>query len=427
MKVCIFVIFYIFSSIVYVSAKENKIDNITAIVNDQIILNSDVNQILFLLQKEGKDFRIPWKNNFLKEKIIQKLIIKSLILQEANRMNITVTKEQVNTVIKNICLKKNISVEDLKKNILLHNLNNHFTYDNYIKNIENSLKIKMMQDYEMHKRINISEEEVNVIFKELIRNNKKFQKINLSYVLIPSSQKYSDKKFNNQKILAEKIVTKLKKGYDFEHVYKKFKNKKDFLVKKMFWMHFPDVQKVFSNKLNISEKGQILGPILGNKGFYILKVNDIHNKENIVTDFYIQHCLVKPSAVLTNSESKKHIFNIYEKIKKGVYTFDYAVRNLSHDFYSSKKNGDLGWISKELFDVDLNKKLLYLNKNEISRPIHSRFGWHIIKLINKREVDQFYKFKRKEAYNILLEKKMILEKNNWIKDLKNISYINIIR
>ena len=70
MKVCIFIIFYIFSSIFYVSAEENKIDNIVAIVNDQIILNSDVKQIIFLLKKEGKDFRTPWRNNFLKEKIV---------------------------------------------------------------------------------------------------------------------------------------------------------------------------------------------------------------------------------------------------------------------------------------------------------------------------------------------------------------------
>ena len=101
MKVCVSIIFYIFTSIFYVLAKDNHVDNITAIVNDQIILSSDVNKIITLLKKEGKNFTVPLRSNFLKEKVIQKLITDSLILQEANRMNITVTKEQINTVIKN--------------------------------------------------------------------------------------------------------------------------------------------------------------------------------------------------------------------------------------------------------------------------------------------------------------------------------------
>ena len=192
-------------------------------------------------------------------------------------------------------------------------------------------------------------------------------------------------------------------------------------------MRFSDIQNKFSSTLNIIKKGQILGPILGDKGFYILKVNDIdHNKENIITEYYIQHCLIKPSLILTDKESKKNIFNIYKNIKKGIYSFDYAVQNLSNDFSLSSPKGDLGWISTELFDYNFNKLISNLKKNEISKPIKSIFGWHIIKLLNKREVDKFYSFKKKQANNILLDQKIRLEKNKWIEELKNLSYIKIM-
>ncbi|WP_284443312.1 peptidylprolyl isomerase [Buchnera aphidicola] len=428
MKVCIFLFFYIFTGIFYVLAKDNHIDHIAAIVNDQIILNSDVNKILFLLKKEGRNFKIPLKNNFLKEKVVQKLIVDSLILQEANRMNIKVTAEQIDSVIKNIAVKKNISFKQLKNHILFHNLHDHLYYDNYMKNIEKLLKIKIIQDYQLRKRINISEQEISFIFKKLVENNKKFKKINLSYILLPFSKKDSDDTIKNRKETAEKIVNKLQKGYNFEKLFINCKkNRSIFLVKKSFWMHFVDIQNNFSETLNIFKNGQILGPFLGDKGFYILKVNDIkNNNETIETEFYIQHCLVKPSIVLTDVESKKNIFSIYKNIKKGLYNFDDAVKNLSHDSYSSNKKGDLGWISKELFSFNFNKELLYLNKNEISRPIKSDFGWHIFKLLDKRQVDQFYNFKKKQAYNILLNQKMKLEKHKWIEELKNIAYIKII-
>jgi len=423
MKVFIFIIFYVFTSIFYVLAEDNEIDGIKAIVNNKIILKSDVNQVLLFLKKDVKNFEIPLRSNFLEEKIVHKLIADSLILEEANRMNIKITPEQINTVIQNIALKKNISFNQLKNHI---NHNNVY-YANYINNIKNFLKIKKMQDYELHKRIHISEEEVNFLFKEIIKNKKNFQKINLSYMLLPCLKKCSDTTFKNRKELAKSIVNKLQKGYDFKKLLIDFKkNKSIFLVKKMFWMHFLDLQNNFPKTLNIFKKGQILGPFFKNKGFYILKVNDIKNStENIITELYMQHCLIKPSIILTDRDAKKSILNIYKKIKKGIYSFDYAVKNLSNDFYSSNKKGDLGWISSEFFNW--NKELLHLNKNEISQPIKSNFGWHIFKLLDKREVDQFYNFKKKEAYKILFNQKMILEKNNWIEDLKKMAYIKIIK
>ncbi|WAI18652.1 MAG: peptidylprolyl isomerase [Buchnera aphidicola (Acyrthosiphon caraganae)] len=429
MKVLIFIFFYIFTGIFCVSAKENQIDNIIAVVNDQVILNSDVNEMLFFLKKERRNFKIPLRSHFLKDKVIEKLIVNSLILQEANRMNVRITQEQIDTVIENIASKKNININEFKKNILFHDLNNHFYYDNYMKNIERLLKIRIIQDYELRKRINISEQEVSVVFKNIMKNNKKFKRINLSYILLPFAKKDSQNTIRNKQKIVEDIVNKIKKGYSFEQFFlDSKKNKSIFVSKKMFWMRFLDIQNCFVETLNIFKKGQIIGPLLGDKGFYILKINDIDkNRENITTEFYMQHCLIKPSIIQTDIESKRNIFNIYENIKKGVYSFDDAVKNLSHDFYSSNKKGDLGWVSKKSFSFDLDKEFLYLNKNEISKPIKSNFGWHIFKLLDKRQVDEFYNFKKKQAYNILLNKKMILEKHNWIEELKKIAYIKIIR
>lgn len=428
MKAFVFIIFYIFTGIFYVLAEENQKDNIAAIVNDQIILNSEVHEILFYLKKEDKNSLIPLRSDVLKEKVIQKLIIDSLMLQEANRINIIITQEQIDTVMKNIALKKNISVNQLKNDILFHDRTDHFYYDNYIKNIEKLLKIKMVQDYELHNRINITEKEVDFILNKIIKNNKKSRRISFSYFLVPCSKKYPDSMISIRKKIAESIANKLQKGYDFEKLFiDRKKNKPVFLAKKMFWMRFSDIQNSFSETLNIFKKGQILGPIVGDKGFYIFKVNDIHNKENIINEFYLQHCLIKPSIVLTDAQSKKYIFNIYENIKKGVYSFDDAVKKFSQDSYTSNKKGDLGWISKEFFSFNSDKEFLFLNKNEISKPIKSIFGWHIFKLLDKRQTDQFYQFQKKQAYNIVLEQKMILEKKNWIKDLKKIAYIKIIR
>jgi peptidyl-prolyl cis-trans isomerase SurA len=183
------------------------------------------------------------------------------------------------------------------------------------------------------------------------------------------------------------------------------------------------------NKLKIIKKNQILGPILGLKGFYILKINKIENenKENLTTEFHIQHCLIRPSVILDDKQAKNSIYYIYNNIKNKKYSFDYAVQKLSHDVYSSHKKGDLGWISTDFFSNDFRNFLTDLRKNEISKPIKSNFGWHIIKLLDIRQVDKSNRIDKNLVYRFLLEKKIKKERYNWIRQLKKSSYIKIFK
>ncbi|ANZ22792.1 peptidylprolyl isomerase [Buchnera aphidicola (Diuraphis noxia)] len=426
MKFWVFLFLCIINSTFYVLADDGEIDEIKVIVNDQILLNSDIDNIMFMLEKEGKNVITPLKSNFLKERVIEKLIVNNLILQQANKMNISITKKQINDVIKNIAFKKNMSVNEFKNQIIL---NDNISYENYLKNIENMLKTKLVQNYELHKRIHIPEKKVNFVFKKIINKNKTLKKINLNYIFLPFLKKKSDIFFTNKKKLSEEIFKKLNSGYSFDKLCNESKiYNSDLLFKKNFWIKLNTLQKNFSKTLEIFKKKQVLGPFLKNNGFYIFQVDDIlNNQENILTEFYIQHCLIKNSIILNDVEIKNNTFNIYNNIKNRVYSFDYAVKKFSDDIDSSNKQGDLGWISNDSLDTNFQKELLLLKENEISQPIKSQMGWHIIRLLKKRKIDQFYNLQKHQSYDFILHRKMFLEKYNWIQDLKNSSYIKIIQ
>ncbi|QCI21457.1 peptidylprolyl isomerase [Buchnera aphidicola (Hyadaphis tataricae)] len=421
-KSWIFIIICYFSSIFDVFAQDLKIDDIKAIINDEIILNSDVDNVFMMMKKNNQTFMIPFRTNVLKEKILDNLIVETLILQQANRMNIVITKKQIDDVMQNIALQQNISIKELKKNLMI---NGYHNYINYLNNIEKLLKIKIVENYELHKRVHVSDQEINFLFKKIINKNEKLKRINLSYIFLPFSKNRLHI-INNKKMLLEKIINNLKQGVRIEESYPEYKkNNKIAFVKKNFWIRFIDLQKNFSQPLNIVKLNQILDPILGKDGFYIFKINDIvNNKENIRTDFYVQHCLIKPSLILSDLEVKDIIFSIYNNIQSGVYSFDYAVKNFSHDVNSSNRQGNLGWVSKNFFKNYENIELL--KKNKISKPIQSNIGWHIIKLLKIRQVDEYYSVTKRKAYNLILKQKIFLEKQRWIEDLKKFSYIKII-
>ncbi|UPT14516.1 peptidylprolyl isomerase [Buchnera aphidicola] len=429
MRVYFIVILYIFSSVFSSCfAKIFEVDKIVAIVNNQVILDSDINQVLFYLKKEKNSVLVPLKMNFFRDKILEKLIIDSLILEEASKFNIIVSDAQVDSVLRNIAFEKHITLNELKSNIILNNTDNFFNYNDYIQNIKNSLKIKMLQDYFSNKNINISEKEIYYLLSQKIKKQNELKKINLKFIILPFSKKEDNKIIKNKKFLINHLFEMISNNSNFDYFYKSFKkNKNIFLAENISLKHLKDLKKIFSRKLNIFKNHQILGPVLGKKGFYIIKVNNIENNsvKKIITEFHIQHCLMRPSVILNDIQAKKDIFKIYNNIKIKNYSFDYAIENFSCDFYSSHKKGDLGWVSSKSFDGAFKNVLKNLNSNEISKPIRSKFGWHIIKLLEKRQIDETWKIEKEKIYQILLEYKIKQAKNNWIEKMKKSSYINV--
>lgn len=426
MKLRIFLILFIFLYTFSALGKECEIDNIAAIVNNEVILNSDVKKILSILKKEKKDIKSSLKSDFMYNQILEKLIINQLILEESIKKHVIVTEDQVNNILKNIAIKQNMTIDQFKNKIFS---NNFYEYLNYIQNIRKLLRIKITQDNEVRKRVHISENEFNRLFQKIVKNNNLSRKINLSCILLPTTSQHNKINIISQKFLSDIIVKKLNQGYDFKELYQGNKKGNNiFLIKNMSWINVSDIQKIFPNMFNLFKKGQIISIFVEKKGFYIFQIHDIkNNEENIIKEFHIQHLLIKPSIILSETAAKKKISYIYENITKGIYSFDYAVKNLSHDFYSSNKKGDLGWVSNKFFNNNFMNVLNNLNKNHISKPIRSSFGWHIVKLLDTRETDEFYQNKSSQVYRFLLNKKMISERYKWIQDLKKMSFIKIIK
>lgn len=429
MKVFFILMLYVFLS--YFSSCFGKIievDKIVAVVNNQVILASDLNQVLFYLKQEKNSVTVPLKRNFLKNKILEKLIIDTLIIEEANKFNITVSDDQVDMILKNIAFKQNMTLDQFKKNIILNNTNNFFSYEDYIQNIKKSLKIKMFQDYVLNNNVHISEKEIYFLLNQKIQKQNELKKFDLKFILLPFSEKENNQTIRNKKMLIDNTLKLIKINANFDYFYEHFKiNKNIFLTKNISSISLKNLKKIFSNKLDYAKKNQILGPILGKKGFYIIKVTDIKDNsiKKVITEFHIEHCFIQPSIMLTDLQAKKDIFEIYNDIKQRRYSFEYAVENFSHDVYSSHKKGDLGWISNKAFDGAFKNILINLNPNEISKPVKSKFGWHIIKLLKKRKMYEKWKIEKEKIYQILLKNKLEKEKINWIEKLKKSSYINI--
>ena len=188
----------------------------------------------------------------------------------------------------------------------------------------------MLQDYILNKNVHVSEKEIYYLLNKAIKKQNELKKIDLKCIILPYSNRESEKSIKNKKILIDNFSKIINDNSNFDYFYESFKkNKNIFLVEKILSKDLKNLRKIFFSKLDIFKKNQILGPVLGKKGFYIVKVNNIKNNstKKIITEFHIQHCLIRPSIILNDKQAKKDIFKIYNNIKKNNQTKKMTQKN----------------------------------------------------------------------------------------------------
>lgn len=158
----------------------------------------------------------------------------------------------------------------------------------------------------------------------------------------------------------------------------------------MGWGKLQEILTLFAERLVSAKKGDVVGPIRSGVGFHILKVNDIRGASQSVsvTEVHARHILLKPSVVLTDDQARAKLQSVAEAIKSGRAKFADEAKQLSQDPGSAMQGGDLGWASPDIYDPAFRDALLKLSKGEISAPVHSSFGWHLIQLLDTRQVDK---------------------------------------
>lgn len=163
-------------------------------------------------------------------------------------------------------------------------------------------------------------------------------------------------------------------------------------------------------------------------GFHILKVNDLRGEsKNIsVTEVHARHILLKPSPIMTDDQARAKLEQIAADIRSGKTTFAAAAKQFSDDPGSANQGGDLGWTSPEVFDPAFRDALLRLKKGEMSQPVHSSFGWHLIQLLDTRQVDKTDAAQKELAYRMLFNRKFAEEAQTWMQEQRAGAYVKIL-
>ncbi|HFT0013691.1 TPA: peptidylprolyl isomerase SurA [Salmonella enterica] len=407
-------------------AAPQVVDKVAAVVNNGVVLESDVDGLMQSVKlNAGQAGQQLPDDATLRHQILERLIMDQIILQMGQKMGVKITDEQLDQAIANIAKQNNMTMDQMRSRLAYDGLN----YSTYRNQIRKEMIISEVRNNEVRRRITVLPQEVDALAKQIGTQNDASTELNLSHILIALPENPTSEQVNDAQRQAESIVEEARNGADFGKLAITYSADQQALKGgQMGWGRIQELPGIFAQALSTAKKGDIVGPIRSGVGFHILKVNDLRGQSQSisVTEVHARHILLKPSPIMNDQQARLKLEEIAADIKSGKTTFAAAAKEYSQDPGSANQGGDLGWATPDIFDPAFRDALTKLHKGQISAPVHSSFGWHLIELLDTRKVDKTDAAQKERAYRMLMNRKFSEEAATWMQEQRASAYVKIL-
>lgn len=407
-------------------AAPQVVDKVAAVVNNGVVLESDVDGLMQSVKlNAGQAGQQLPDDATLRHQILERLIMDQIILQMGQKMGVKITDEQLDQAIANIAKQNNMTMDQMRSRLAYDGLN----YSTYRNQIRKEMIISEVRNNEVRRRITVLPQEVDALAKQIGTQNDASTELNLSHILIALPENPTSEQVNDAQRQAESIVEEARNGADFGKLAITYSADQQALKGgQMGWGRIQELPGIFAQALSTAKKGDIVGPIRSGVGFHILKVNDLRGQSQSisVTEVHARHILLKPSPIMNDQQARLKLEEIAADIKSGKTTFAATAKEYSQDPGSANQGGDLGWATPDIFDPAFRDALTKLHKGQISAPVHSSFGWHLIELLDTRKVDKTDAAQKDRAYRMLMNRKFSEEAATWMQEQRASAYVKIL-
>ena len=406
-------------------AAPELLDNISVIVDQGVVLESQIAELITVVKRNAviNDQTLP-ADRVLRTQAIEKLILDNLQMQIADRMGIQISDPQLEQTIANIAQGEQMNIAQLREKITSEGV----TYNVYREDIRKELILGEVRRANVQRRVYITPQEVNNLVKLIDEQGNQQAEYNLGHILIEFPSEPTDEDIEQAKTRANKVIELLNKGSDFSRIATASSGGSRALEGgDMGWMNINSMPTLFSEAVQKKSKDDLIGPIRSGAGFHILKVKALRGVEKIeIAEVNSRHILIKPSVILSDEKAEKMLKEFREKILIGELDFAELAKEHSADPGSALKGGELGWADPNIYVPEFRDTLGKLEIDEISAPIRTQHGWHLMQLMEKRMGDATEKRKENKAHNLLFQRKFAEETEVWLREIRANAYIEVL-
>ena len=395
-------------------AAENYDDKIMAIVNDKVILKSEVQLAIDYLPPDiiTKEY-MGLNDQEIIKKVLEGLIEISLLIQAADRYGINISDIALENKISEIARSKKMTINDLRNNIIKSGQD----YTSYTQDIKNQMTVETLFISQFYSRMNVTEEEIeNFIKREKINQYGNFEYDLIEFVILDEDKLLSPDNIKN-------IYSNIKLE-GFINTQNKYPNI-SIEVKTLGLVTSDKLPNIFIKAIHDISNGEYTKVITSSKGYHVLKILESENKaSSFVNEYKVSHILLKPDVMTSSETIREKLITIRNEIKS-LEDFKVFAKKYSIDKASGFRGGDLGYVRLKSLVPAFASKLKTTPIKKISDPFQSRFGWHILYIENIRSIDDTNTIVRKNIAQRIRIDKATHERNDWVAKLKDQAYIEL--
>ena len=404
------------------AANIEAVDQIAAVVNDEVITRSELEarykEVLAQLRQQNTP--LPPKA-LLEKQLLERMITERAILQHASSTGIRVDASQVERTVERIAQQNKLDVEGLKAALARDGT----SFDKFRDEIRNEIMIARARERDVDNKIVVSDGEIDGYLQTQAAQGRD-EEYNLSHMLIAVPENASPEQIQARRAKAQDIVDQLAKGADFAQLSASYSDAPNAMQGgNLGWKSSAEVPTLFVDTLRTLKPGEVAPLIKSANGFHIIKLNDKRglNTNMVVTQTHARHILIKPSELVSEADAKNRLMQIRERLENG-QKFEDLARQYSEDA-SASKGGDLGWINPGDTVPEFEKALDALQPNELSQPIQTPFGWHLIQVLERRQRDVTEERQKLLARKAIRERKADEAYQEWVRQLRDSAYVEI--
>lgn len=405
-------------------AKLQTLDRIVAVVNSDVITQSQLDQQLGRIKQRMQRQQQPLPpGDILKQQVLEHAIVTSIQLQLAKRAGIKIDDTRLHNILSDIAQRNQLTLEQFANKIRAEGSD----WQAFRERIRRQTAISQLRHMQVGKRVHVSEREIDQFLKSAQGKKLFSYDLHLAHIIIQVPSKASPDEIDQAHQQAQQLADKLQQGASFTQAAIHYSDAADALKGgDLGWRPASQLPGLYTQASGQLQPGEVSQPLKAGNGFHIVKLlgRRGNSGKQVITQYKVRHILIESNTLRSPAEAKALAQKLHDQIAAGA-SFAKLAKQYSDDPGSGAKGGELGWVSKGQMVPSFEDAMLNTPEGKLSPVFHSQYGWHFLEVEASRQADMSDEYRRMQAANALRQRYYEQQLQLWLRKIRAEAYVDI--
>ncbi len=398
------------------------LDRVVAIVNDGVVLNSDLDAEVAAVTERLKEQKLELPpQNVLRQQVLERLVLQEIQVQRAGKAGVKVSDENVNAALQDVAKRNGMTLTQLPEALARQGVD----YATYREEIRREIMLQMLRQRDVMQHIAVTPREIDQFLEKQSKTPSARDEFNVSHILIAVGQEATQAQLDAAAKRANEVYERAKGGEDFAKLAVAYSNSQTaFEGGALGWRKGSELPTFLTDVVAKLKPGEVSEPLRTPTGYHIIRLNEVRGGAQKAEEdqVHVRHILMKTTELADDATVKQKLSQLRERILKGD-DFAGLAQTVSEDPGSAVDGGDLGWAGPGTYAPEFEQAIASLKDNEISEPFKTQYGWHIAQVLGHRRVDNTEDMKRRQAMEAIRAGKADEETELWLRRMRDEAYV----